>query len=59
MKIWFFNPDAVFPDARALPGASLPCQTPILAEYAGRQLVNFTMGGGVRKRIQTLFPELL
>jgi hypothetical protein len=39
-RVWFFNPDYVFPDERVLPDAPRMIQTPILAEYAGKRLVS-------------------
>lgn len=38
-RIWFFNPDYVFPDDRILPGVRRMVQTPALAEYSGSRLV--------------------
>jgi hypothetical protein len=59
-RVWFFNPDHVFPDERILPGAPPIRQTPALAEYSGEQLVAFLQGGsisgGVIGRIRSLFP---
>jgi len=59
-RVWFFNPDHVFPNEGVLPGAPRMLQTPVLAEYSGRQLVTFTQGGsvsgGVIERIRNLFP---
>jgi hypothetical protein len=61
-RVFFFNPDRVFPDERILPGASRMIQTPAMAEYAGKRLVAFTQGGsksgGVIERIRSLFPIL-
>jgi len=58
-RVWFFNPDDVFPDEHILPGAPRMIQTPVLAEYSGRRLVNFVQGGsvsgGVIDRIRNLF----
>lgn len=58
-RVWFFNPDYVFPDEHVLPGGPRMATTPVLAEYAGRRLVNFVKGGsvsgGVIDRIRTLF----
>ena len=60
-RVWFFNPDYVFPDERILPGAPRMVQTPALAEYSGEQLVAFVQGGsvsgGVIDRIRRLFPQ--
>ena len=59
-RVWFFNPDYVFPDDRILPGAPRMIQTPALAEYSGEQLVAFVQGGsvsgGVIDCIRKLFP---
>jgi hypothetical protein len=59
-RIWFFNPDDVFPDERILPGAPRMVQTPALAEYSGSRLVGFLQGGsvsgGVIDRVRKLFP---
>lgn len=59
-RVWFFNPDSVFPDDRILPGAPRMLQTPVLAEYSGERLVAFVQGGsvsgGVIDRIRSLFP---
>ena len=59
-RVWFFNPDCVFPDERILPGARPMIQTPVLAEYSGTRLVSFVQGGsvseGVIERIRILFP---
>lgn len=59
-RIWFFNPDYVFPDERSLPGTPRMIQTPAMAEYAGKRLIAFMQGGsvtgGVIDRIQNLFP---
>ena len=61
-RVWFFNPDCVFPDDRILPGATRMVQTPALAEYSGEQLVAFVQGGSVSggfiDRIRSLFPTL-
>jgi hypothetical protein len=56
-KVWFFNPDRVFPDERILPGASRMVQTPAMAEYSGKRLVAFAQGGSVIDRIRNLFPR--
>ncbi len=60
-RVWFFNPDNVFPDDRILPGAPRMRQTPALAEYSGEQLVAFVQGGsasgGVIDHIRRLFPQ--
>lgn len=61
-RVWFFNPDYVFPDERILPGAPQMRDTPVLAEYAGKRLIAFVQGGsgagGVVDRIRNLFPVL-
>jgi hypothetical protein len=61
-RVWFFNPDYVFPDERILPGAPRMVQTPILAEYEGKRLVAFLQGGsvsgGVIDRIRSPFPTI-
>jgi hypothetical protein len=54
-RVWFFNPDKVFPDARILPAAPRMLQTPTLAEYSGGRLVDFAQGGSVVDRIRKLF----
>jgi len=60
-RVWFFNPDYVFPDERILPGAPRMVQTPALAEYSGERLVAFVQGGsasgGVIDHIRRLFPQ--
>jgi hypothetical protein len=62
VRVWFFNPDVVFPDERILPGAGRMVQTPALAEYLGQHLVRFLQGGavsgGVIERIRELFPNM-
>jgi hypothetical protein len=59
-RVWFFNPDYVFPDDRILPGTPRMVQTPALAEYSGEQLVAFVQGGSISgaviDRIRSLFP---
>jgi hypothetical protein len=59
-RVWFFNPDYVFPDERILPGAPQMRYTPVLAEYAGKRLIAFVQDGsgaaGVVDRIRNLFP---
>ena len=59
-RVWFFNPDYVFPDERILPCAPRMVQTPALAEYVGKQLISFLQGGsvsgGVIDRIRSRFP---
>jgi hypothetical protein len=59
-RVWFINPDYVFPDERILPGASRMVQTPVLAEYTGKRLVSFLQGGSVSgcviDRIRSRFP---
>lgn len=57
-RVWFFNIDVVFPDERILPGAPSVIETPVLAEYSGRQLAVFGQGGGVMARIRNRFPRL-
>jgi hypothetical protein len=54
-QVWFFSLDYVFPDERILPNAPSVIRTPVLAEYSGRQLVNFVQGRGVIDRIRNLF----
>jgi len=58
-RVWFFNPDDVFPDERILPGAPRMIQTPAMAEYSGSRLVDFVQGGsvsgGVIDQIRKLF----
>jgi hypothetical protein len=60
-RVWFFNPDYVFPDDRILPGVPRMVTTPVLAEYSGKRLGAFVQGGsisgGVIDRIRNLFPQ--
>jgi hypothetical protein len=55
-KVWFFNPDRVFPGERILPGVSRMIRTRAMAEYSGKRLV-VAQGEGVMTRIRELFPS--
>ncbi len=57
-RVWFFNPDYVFPDERILPAAPRFHQTPVMVEYAGKRLAVFSQGRGVIDRIRKLFPTI-
>jgi len=58
-RVWFFNPDRVFPDEKILPGAARMVQTPVLAEYSGKQLIRFTQGGHALTRIREVFEPVV
>lgn len=56
-RVWFSNPDYVFPDDRILRGAPRMIETPVLAEYSGERLVAFVQGGSISGGVIDRIPE--